>query len=201
VAIVADEVFADYAWPGMAPGANARTLSEREALVFSLGGLSKSAGLPQLKVGWIAVAGREAIVREALGRLEMACDSYLSVSTPAQVALPDLLRLGAAVRAQILSRVTTNYRALHDRASATPSCQVLRAEGGWYAVAQVPSFRSEEDLVVDLLEQHGVLLHPGYFFDFARESFLVLSLLVPEPQFADGVDRIFRHFDCTTGAT
>ena len=201
VAIVADEVFADYELTAGASAAAARTLTRGEGLVFSLGGLSKSAGLPQVKVGWLAVAGGDRLVRDALARLELACDSYLSVSTPAQIALPDLLARGAAIRAQIQARVTANYRHLSERTAATPSCHMLRSEGGWYAVVQVPTLSSEEDLVVDLLERHGVLVHPGYFFDFRRESFLVISLLVPEARFGDGLTRLFGHFDCTASCS
>lgn len=200
VVIVADEVFSDYELTEGASAAAARVLARSEGLIFSLGGLSKSAGLPQVKVGWIAVAGGDRLVHDALARLELACDSYLSVSTPAQIALPGLLARGAAIRAQIQARVTANYRYLCERAAQTPACHVLRSEGGWYAVVQVPTLGSEEDLVVDLLEQGGVLVHPGYFFDFMRESFLIISLLVPEARFGEGLTRLFRHFDCAVKA-
>jgi hypothetical protein len=166
--------------------------------VFSLGGLSKSAGLPQLKLGWIVVAGPEAAVRRALARLELASDTYLSVATPVQAAAAQLLEAGTAIRRQIQSRVAANYDFLTTRAAASPACRVLAAEGGWYAVLQVPSLGSEEDLVVELLTEDGVLIHPGYFFDFPRESFLIVSLLAPESAFRDGVARVLRHFDCTS---
>ncbi len=198
-AIVADEVFADYPLVEGASDGAAQFVNRREGLVFSLGGLSKSAGLPQIKVGWIAVAGESGHVRDAMTSLELACDSYLSVSTPAQVALPEFLSRAGEVRAQIQTRITTNYRALIRRAGDTPSCQALRSEGGWYGVVQVPSLESEEDLVIDLLERRGVLIHPGYFFDFPRESFLIISLLVPEPRFSEGIDRAFGHFDRSGG--
>jgi alanine-synthesizing transaminase len=194
-AIVADEVFADYELVDGAAGHAAQVLTRGDVLVFSLGGLSKSVGLPQVKLGWIAVGGPDALVGRALARLELACDICLSVSTPVQMAAAGLLERGAAIRRQIQSRVATNYRHLLARAEATPSCQALRAEGGWYAVVHVPSFRSEEELVLGLLEEEGVLIHPGYFFDFPRESFLVVSLLVSEPLLRDGASRVFRHFD------
>jgi alanine-synthesizing transaminase len=200
-AIVADEVFAEYPLADEPAAASGQVLTRRDGLMFSLGGLSKSAGLPQVKVGWIVCSGRDELVRDALGRLELACDSYLSVSTPAQVALPDLLRRGADIRAQILARVRANYRSLQARAAATATCRVLAAEGGWYAVVQVPSLGPEEDLVIDLVERHGVLAHPGYFFDFPRESFLIVSLLVPETLFREGVSRLFGYFDCTLNAS
>jgi alanine-synthesizing transaminase len=118
------------------------------------------------------------------------------VSTPAQVAAAELLARGAAIRAQIAARVAANYRWLTSAAAAVPSCRVLPGAGGWSAVLQVPSLESEEDLVIRLLTVGGVLAHPGYFFDFPRESFLVVSLLAPDAVFADGVARVLRHFDC-----
>lgn len=197
LAIVADEVFADYPLDAAAPGA--RVSARDDVLGFALGGLSKSAGLPQVKLGWIAVSGRESERTSALERLELICDTYLSVSTPVQVAAPGLIRGGAGVREQIGARIRANYHWLQSAASETP-CTVLRSEGGWSAVLQVPTLGSEEDLVVSLLSNDGVLVHPGYFFDFPRESFLVVSLLPPVDKFRDGVVRLLRHFDCTTAA-
>jgi hypothetical protein len=197
VALIADEVFADYELtPGVA-AASGRVLDRRDVLAFGLGGLSKSVGLPQVKLGWIAVAGPPPMVDRALERLELLCDTYLSVSTPVQVATAELLRRGAGVRSQIQARVAANYRQLTTLTEAAPSCRALRADGGWYAVLQVPSLGSEEDLVLDVLESDGVLTHPGYFFDFPRESYLIVSLLVPERAFAGAIERMLRHFDCT----
>jgi alanine-synthesizing transaminase len=196
IAIIADEVFADYE---LEPGAGSqagRVASRGDVLSFALGGLSKSAGLPQVKLGWIAAGGPAPLVTAALERLELVCDAYLAVSTPAQLAAPVLLERGAAVRSQISTRIRANYRTLQRASGAVPSCRVLRSDGGWYAVLQVPSLESEEDLVLRLLGE-GVLAHPGYFFDFPRESFLVVSLLPPEAAFANGISRILRHFDCT----
>ncbi len=195
-ALIVDEVFADYELTAGASAAYARPLERQDVLVFSLGGLSKSIGLPQVKLGWIAIAGPSAKVRDAVTRLELACDTYLSVSTPVQVAARGLLEQGATVREQIQRRVRANYRYLSTEISRTPACRLLESEGGWYAVIQVPSLGSEEELVLNLLRSEDVLVHPGYFFDFARESFLVVSLLVPESTFADGVSRILRHSDC-----
>jgi alanine-synthesizing transaminase len=196
IAIITDEVFADYE---LTPGANRRAgrpLDPRDVLSFSLGGLSKSAGLPQAKLAWIAAAGPEALVRSSLARLELVCDTYLSVSTPVQASAAELLTRGALVRDQIQTRVSGNYRALLSRAAATPACGVLTAGGGWYAVVRVPSIQPEEELVVSLLANERVLTHPGYFYDFPREAFLVISLLVPGATFEPAIDRIFRHFDC-----
>jgi aspartate/methionine/tyrosine aminotransferase len=196
LAIIADEVFADYE---LEPGATARAgrvTTRADVLSFALGGLSKSVGLPQVKLGWIAAAGPQPLVTAALERLELICDTYLAVSTPAQLAAPTMLEQGAVVRSQISTRIRANYRTLQRAAGAVPSCRVLRSDGGWYAVLQVPSLESEEALALRLLDL-GVLAHPGYFFDFSRESYLVVSLLPPEASFADGVSRILRHFDCT----
>ena len=195
-AIIADEVFADYVLPCAVDTPAepvGRVLDRRDGLTFSLGGLSKSVGLPQVKIGWIAVGGEAADVGRALARLEVACDTYLSVSTPVQAAAADLLERGAPVRRQIAQRVSANYRHLIAAADLAPACRVRHAEGGWYGVLQVPSLGAEEDLVLDLLTEDAVLVHPGYFFDFPYESFLVLSLLPPERVFADGLSRVLRR--------
>ena len=193
IALIADEVFADYELEPYAASNGGRVMDREEALVFSLGGLSKSVGLPQVKLGWIAVAGPADLVDGALERLEIVCDTYLSVSTPVQAAAAELLERGSPVRAQIRARVAANYHHLVGRNAAAPACRVLRSEGGWYAVLQVPTLRTEEELVLDLLVSDGVLAHPGYFFDFPRESYLVVSLLVPEAEFSEGVERLLSR--------
>ena len=199
MALIADEVFADYSF-GSAEASRYNPDECRpgpfgpgNALVFALGGLSKSVGLPQLKLGWMAVGGPDRIVSEAMQRLELICDTYLSVSTPVQLAAAELLERGAAIREQIRARVSGNYGRLNELVAEVPSCRVLLASGGWYGVVQVPAVRSEEDLVVDVLNQDGVLVHPGYFFDFPRESFLILSLLPPEEVFVEGVRRLLSR--------
>jgi aspartate/methionine/tyrosine aminotransferase len=172
-----------------------------DVLSIGLGGLSKTIGLPQVKLGWMALAGPSALLGELRNRLELACDTYLSVSTPVQLAAPDLLRRGATVREQIHARVRANYRHLVTRAAGS-SCVPLHADAGWYAVLQVPTYETEEDLAVNLLTRNRVLLHPGYFFDFPRESYLIVSLLPAAPVFQEGIERVLRHFDCTgRGAT
>ena len=192
-AIVSDEVFADYA---LTPGATAGTgglLTRADVPGFTLGGLSKSIGLPQLKLAWMAMSGTDAHVRSARGRLDLIGDTYLSVSTPVQLAAAELLERGASIRAQIQRRVAANYATLRRRASAVPACEAQHADGGWYAVLRVPSLVSEEELALGLLEEDGVLVHPGYFFDFPSESFLILSLLAPEAAFSDGIARVLRR--------
>ena len=190
LALISDEVFADYPISGANP---ASALRQEKALTFALGGLSKSAGLPQVKLGWIAVGGPAGVVGGALERLETICDAYLSVATPVQVAAADLLTAGAPVRAQIHERVRQNFAQLSAIASAHPACAVLPVEAGWYAVVQVPAVASEDAIVLDLLERTGVLVHPGYFFDFEREAFLVVSLL-PDPHvFASAAQALFAQ--------
>jgi aspartate/methionine/tyrosine aminotransferase len=194
VAIIADEVFVDYE---LTPGASreAGALARQPGVLgFSLGGLSKSIGLPQVKLAWIAVSGNEGVVRRALDRLELICDTYLSVSTPVQAAAAELLARGLRVREEIRCRIANNYRELQTRVGGAPSCRVLPSDGGWYGVLQVPSLEPEESLVLSLLRDDGVLAHPGYFFDFPRESFLIVSLLTPEDPFANGIDRLLRRF-------
>jgi aspartate/methionine/tyrosine aminotransferase len=201
LAIVADEVFADYEWrPGAAATAG-HASAVTTALTFALGGLSKSIGLPQAKLGWLAASGPDDLVARALDRLELICDTYLSVSTPVQVALPALLERGETVRAQIAARVRANLLFLHAAFASAPACDVLNGDAGWSAVLHVPTFESEEDLAVRLLTTAGVLTHPGYFFDFHRESYLVVSLLPPEEEFRDGIEAIVRHFACTVATS
>jgi hypothetical protein len=192
LALIGDEVFAEYVLDADLPHTGS-VLAQREALTFGLGGLSKSLGLPQLKLGWMAVSGPDDLVRPALERLELICDTYLSVATPVQVALPALLADGSAIRKQIRDRVTRNYRALCAIAPRFPSLRVLPSEGGWYAVLQVPAMQSEESLVLQLLEQDHVLVHPGYFFDFPREAFLIVSLLPAPDVFDRAVGRLLTR--------
>jgi aspartate/methionine/tyrosine aminotransferase len=195
-AIIADEVFAGYDLEWGATAKAARVLDVSRALTFSLGGLSKSVGLPQVKLGWIAVGGPDAIVDGALARLELICDTYLSVSTPVQLAAGELLARGVTLRGEIAARVAANYRHLQNEVRGVPACRVLYSEGGWSGVLQVPSLETEEALILRLLTSDGILVHPGYFFDFPRESFLVLSLLTPETPFREGVRRLLRRVAC-----
>ena len=193
LAMIADEVFADYPISGPAP---VSALRQQMALTFALGGLSKTVGLPQVKLGWMAAGGPPALVGDAMERLETISDAYLSVSTPAQVAAPDLLKAGAAVRAQIQQRVRDNFASLGDMVSRHPACSIMPVEAGWYAVMQVPAVKSEEMIVLDVLDRSGILVHPGYFFDFEREAFLVISLL-PEPTvFAGAVETLLDEVAC-----
>ncbi len=180
--ILCDEVFSDYEFAPVA----ARALSSR-ALTFSMNGLSKSAGLPQMKLGWMAASGLGH--ESALQQLELIADTYLSVGTPVQAALPKLLEASTQVRAQIRERTRANLGRLETtfRGSAA---QALKVEGGWNAVIQVPRARTEEEWSLELLSSHDVLVQPGFFFDFETEAFLVLSLLTLPATFDEGVRRI-----------
>lgn len=193
-AVVSDEVFIDYRYsdrPGDVRVAAAAT-STPDALVFSLGGLSKSAGLPQLKLGWIFANGPAGLLDEALERLEWVADSYLSVSTPVQLALSRLLEHGRGTADAIWARVLRNERALRGAFPAGGDVTVLPVPAGWAACLRVPAVRSEEELVLDLLEAHDLLVQPGYFYEFPFEAFLVASLLPPPEVFQEALKRLVR---------
>lgn len=193
-ALISDEVFADYALkedarrpPSMA--------EDSAALTFSLGGLSKACGLPQLKLAWIAVAGPDRERDEALARLEVVADTYLSVSTPVQLAAPALLARTAGLQRPILDRVRANVRELRSQLGAGSAATLLDVEGGWSAVLRVPSSWPDEQWALTLLERDGVLVHPGFFFDFPHEAYLVLSTLTAPETFAEGVRRVLARVE------
>jgi len=189
-ALIVDEVFADFPL-SPAPGAVTAVAGRTSpALVFSLGGLSKSCGLPHLKLGWIAATGPAALVNSALSRLELIADTYLSVGTPVQLALPGLLQAGAAIRRQILERVQRNRRCLAQALGAHSPCTLLPAEAGWCAILRVPEIMSDEEWALHLVREDGVLVQPGYFFDLRLGATLVVSLLTPPATFDHGVDCI-----------
>jgi aspartate/methionine/tyrosine aminotransferase len=190
-ALIVDEVFADYAVEATSPLTDIAA-GASDVLTFTLGGLSKAVGLPQLKLGWAVVGGPPGDVRQALDGLELIADTFLSVGTPVQLAADELLRHGAVVRVAIQGRVRANLDHLRAAVAPVPSCEVLPVDGGWSAVLRVPATRSEEALVLELLAREGVLVHPGYFFDFDHEAFLVLSLLPPPDVFVDACARVLR---------
>jgi alanine-synthesizing transaminase len=189
-ALIVDEVFADYALDAQTPVTDLAATAS--VLTFSMGGASKSLGLPQVKLGWTVVGGPAADRAAALEGLELIADTFLSVSTPVQVAAPELIRRGAAIREQIRHRLRANLTTARAIASSHAACDLLPVEGGWSGVVRVPATRSEEALVLDLLARERILMHPGYFFDFHHEAFLVFSLLVPEDVFAGAFDRALR---------
>jgi alanine-synthesizing transaminase len=189
MAIVADEVFLDYA------SAPARTFVMHDAaLTFTLSGLSKISLLPQMKLAWTVISGPPALVHTATERLEIIADTYLSPSTPIQLALPKFLALRHGLQEQLNRRISSNLAALDDALRASKLLTRLEREGGWYAVLRVPVTGTDEDLAVNLLERCSVLVHPGHFFNFLRDGFLVLSLITPEQQFQEGARQIAAFF-------
>lgn len=191
LALISDEVFADYAFRDD-PRRAASLAGDGPALAFVLGGLSKSCRLPQLKLAWLAVCGPAALRKEAMARLEIAADAFLSVGTPVQLAAPILLGRRSELQAPIAERVGRNREALATALTGASPASLLEAEGGWYAILRIPATVPEEERVIQLLLDHDVLVHPGYFFDFPREAHLVLSLLPPPAVFSEGVDRILK---------
>ena len=198
-ALVADEVFADYVDRPLS--SQVRFLAGRAtgALTFSLGGLSKSCGLPQLKLGWLAVGGPRSTAQAALDRLELISDTYLSVGTPVQTALPELLRLGAARRRSLATRIAENRRCLGELLDAGSPLSVLRSEGGWSAIVRLPAVKSDEEWALTFLNQDGVLTHPGFYFDLHEATYVVLSLILPAEIFREGVRRIVARVALSLG--
>lgn len=219
LAIIADEVFLDYSFdddgkkkqgvstfvsgcqaedadPSFRPGL-AKGWEENNALTFTLSGLSKIAALPQMKVAWIAVSGPAEQKREALGRLEIIADTYLSMNAPVQWAIPAMIEDRAAIQRQLMARVQANLAELDRQLSGQKLCSRLEVEGGWYVILRVPVTSSDEELAVALLRQTGVLVQPGHFYDFARDGYLVISLITAEKLFQAGIERLL-HFVAQT---
>jgi aspartate/methionine/tyrosine aminotransferase len=215
LAIIADEVFLDFAlkdnrvstfaanavtFAANSP-ANSVVLKDEHAatfagnpgaLTFTLSGLSKICGLPQMKAAWLAVSGPDAPKREALARLEVIADTYLSMNAPIQLALPAFLAQRVGFQHQLMARVRENLRELDSQLAGQKPCTRLDVEGGWNAVIRVPATRSDEDLALDLLASHGVYVHPGHFYDFPSEGYLVVSLLVPRDKLMEGMNRLLQ---------
>jgi alanine-synthesizing transaminase len=189
LALIADEVFWDFP---LAAVPRRSFAGEAGVLTFTLGGLSKLVGLPQLKVGWMVISGPEEQVEQAKGWLEFLADTYLSVSTPVQQALPELLSRAWPLREAIARRVRDNLALLRRELAAFAFLELLAPEGGWSAVLRFPRVVPEEQLVLELMEQEGVALYPGYFFDFPQEGFLVTSLLVRPEVLEEGISRLGR---------
>jgi alanine-synthesizing transaminase len=218
LAIIADEVFADYGFVAPVPvvlpifprprrdGASAQVpgsstsadrvlnfAAESQALTFTLSGLSKISALPQMKLAWVTVSGPEDLRRAALARLEVIADTYLSVSTPLAHALPELLESRHQVQPQILDRVLLNLRWLDQQLSRGSAVTRLETEGGWYVILRLPAVRTDEEWAMELLSQDGVLVHPGHFYDLPYESHLVVSLLPFTEIFQEGVLKILER--------
>jgi hypothetical protein len=195
--VVSDEVFGAYRW--IDDPDRPATLFENDGvtLLFRLDGLSKFAVLPQLKIAWAVLGGPAALVRDALARLEHIADTYLSPSVPVQLALPALLAEAPAMRERVRSRCRTNLTAIADACAGT-ALTLLPPEGGWTAVLRLPAIHDDETWSLLLLEQAGVLTHPGYFYDFTDGAFLVLSLLTDPATLATGIERVGTFVDKET---
>jgi alanine-synthesizing transaminase len=186
IAIIADEVFLDFALDGRRAPSFAATTS---TLTFTLSGLSKIAGLPQMKAAWLVVGGPDDLKREALARLEVIADTYLSVNAPVQLAMPAFFEQGYSFHEQLMSRVHENLAELDSQLAGQKACSRLAVEGGWCAVLRVPAIRSDQEQALELLASQNVYVHPGHFYDFPSDGFLVVSLISRVRNFSEGIAR------------
>ena len=186
LALISDEVFSDYQ---LTPVTSRSLTSVEDVLTFCLGGLSKMAGLPQMKLGWMVAGGPDPLREEALSRIDLIADNFLSVGAPVQYALPSLLAARSSVQQQILGRLRGNLEFLKETVRRHDAFRSLEVEGGWYAILRVPRIRTEEEWTLKLLDR-GVLVQPGYFYDFESEAYLVISLLTPESTFQEGIQTV-----------
>lgn len=193
LALIADEVFFDYAHPGASLARAPSFAGEKRMLTFTLNGLSKISALPQMKCAWMVVSGPDQLVRGARDRLEVIADTYLSLSAPVACALPRLLELRRSLQPQLVDRVTRNLARLDSLLNAASPVSRLHVQGGWYAVLRLPSTRSDEEWAVRLLREDGVLAHPGHFYDFSAESHLVVSLLPQPAVFANAAAKLLAR--------
>lgn len=190
LSMICDEVFGDFSLDPTAQGVS--LVNNSDVLTFILGGLSKTLGLPQMKLSWIILSGPAELVKTARERLEIIADTYLSVNTPVQNALDRWLPLKDQIQGEMKARLKRNLRFLKEKAAGGP-CRFFEPEGGWYAVLKIPSTLGEEEWVLQFLQEDHVFVHPGYFFDFEEETFIVVSLLPPEEVFRSGVDRVLKR--------
>ncbi|HXR17556.1 MAG TPA: pyridoxal phosphate-dependent aminotransferase [Terriglobales bacterium] len=184
LALIADEVFLDYAHDG-AP--RATFAANRDVLTFTLSGLSKISGLPQMKLAWVVTSGPAETVSAAMARLEVIADTYLSMNAPIQLAAPVLLEQRHSVQALLLDRVRANLSELDRGLAKQKNCRRLEVEGGWYAVLRVPVTQSDEELAIQILRKLSVLVHPGHFYDFPGDGHLIISLITPPRDFRRGI--------------
>jgi alanine-synthesizing transaminase len=184
LSLLVDEVFLDYGLDG-----NPRTsfTSNQDTLTFTLSGLSKIAGLPQMKLAWVVTSGPPEKVNPALDRMEVIADTYLSMNAPIQLAASSLLAQRKNVQPLLMDRVRQNLQEFDRQLAKQKTCQRLHVEGGWYAVLRVPATQSDEDLAIEILRQASVLVHPGHFYDFPSEGYLVISLITPPKDFQEGI--------------
>jgi alanine-synthesizing transaminase len=189
LALIVDEVFLDYAHDR---GPQPTFAANHEILTFTLSGLSKISALPQMKLAWIVTSGPKPLTQTALNRLEIIADTYLSMNAPIQLAAPLLLEQRRSIQPAIIERLRLNLAELDRQLAQHSVCRRLELEGGWYAILCVPVTQSDEDLGVTIVREECVLIHPGHFYDFPSDGFLVLSLLTPPSQFSEGVCRVLR---------
>jgi alanine-synthesizing transaminase len=222
LAVIADEVFLDYGLktsgaeappqeePNRSPESAAPPKSaaspksgqgdvrhrsfagNEDVLTFALSGLSKIAALPQMKVAWVVTSGPRDLAGVAMERLEVIADTYLSMNAPVQWAVPALLGQRESIQRQLLERVQENLRELDRQLAGQKACQRLKVQGGWYAVLRVPVTRSDEELAIELVREQSVLVHPGHFYDFPNDGYLVLSLITPRGEFAEGIGEVLK---------
>jgi alanine-synthesizing transaminase len=191
MALIADEVFLDF------PVGDAKTVSfagNEGALTFAMSGLSKIAGLPQMKMAWLISSGPKQMKAPALERLEVIADTYLSPNAPVQLATPAFLEQRHGFQRQLMARVRKNLAELDRQLALQKSCGRLEVEGGWYAILRVPATGSDEELAIELLTKADVYVHPGHFFDFSGDGYLVVSLIAREEEFAEGMRRLLSAF-------
>ncbi len=211
LALIVDEVFLDYGLDGPEGAVELRSDGEPRAavptyarqcpsfvwnedvLTFTLSGLSKISALPQMKVAWVVTSGPVEIANGAMARLEVIADTYLSMNAPVQWAVPALLEQRSNIQQQLMKRVKANLMELDRQLAKQKSCQRLSVEGGWYAVLRVPVTRSDEELAIELVREKSVLVHPGHFYDFESDGYLVISLITAEQEFAEGMKRMLQH--------
>lgn len=191
LAIIADEVFLDFARIEKQPATFA---ANSGAMTFTMSGLSKICGLPQMKAAWLIVSGPAAWKAEALARLEVIADTYLSISTPIQLAIPAFLDQRHAFQKQLTARVKENLLDLDKKLAGRKSCSRLEVEGGWNAVIRIPATSTDEEIAIELLASKGVFVHPGHFYEFPSGGYLVVSLILPKDEFSEGIKRLLSHF-------
>jgi alanine-synthesizing transaminase len=191
MALIADEVFSDFVLTGEQPVSFAANTG---ALTFTMSGLSKISGLPQMKTAWLITTGPQNFRTEAMARLEVIADTYLSMNAPVQLAIPVFLELRHGFQKQLMACARKNLAELDRQLAAQKCCSRLQVQGGWNAVVRVPATRSDEDLAIELLATKDVYVHPGHFYDFPSDGYLIVSLITPEQEFAEGTRRLLSIF-------
>jgi alanine-synthesizing transaminase len=206
LAVIVEEVFLGYAMDenhrrasldGRAEGGRPHMsfAGNQDVLTFTLSGLSKVVALPQMKVAWVVTSGPSDVAKEAMARLEVIADTYLSMNAPIQWALPALLQQRKDIQRQLLERVTKNLARLDRQLARQKACQRLNVDGGWYAVLRVPVTRSDEELAIELVREKAVVVHPGHFYDFSSDGYLVLSLITPVAELTDGISAVLEKLN------